>query len=160
MIIPHSVWSLWRSMMCPHDTWAPFVTAVRRLVPPRTCLIVPRLYRDFWRGCTVYALRVDCMWTSHPSVPPRQTEERREVVLARRAGQPRRHKVTSPATRTFNTEAARALLGVDGLPLALADALVDTKSGPIWNAMSTPFGPGSNIPPLRPQPCRQSRQTQ
>ena len=54
-------------------------------------------------------------------------------MFRRRAGQPRLHKSASPATRSFISDVTRAYLGSEALPPALAEALVDTKSGPTWD---------------------------
>ena len=131
--MPLSAWSLWRSTLRPRDTWAPFVLTAKRLGPPTACLMVPRRYWGIMRGhflpFTPFALTAGA-----PSLPTlRDREERREALFRRRAGQPRLHKSASPATRSFISDVTRACLGSEALPPALAEALVDTKSGPTWD---------------------------
>ena len=59
LIVPLAPWSPWRSLVRPHDAWAPFVTSARRLGNPAACLHLSSRYRHLFRGCALYALRVD-----------------------------------------------------------------------------------------------------
>lgn len=72
LIVPLAPWSPWRATLRPHDTWAPFVTCARRLGDPAKCLHLSGRYRHLFRGCALYALRVDGRRaTLHASRPPR-----------------------------------------------------------------------------------------
>lgn len=59
LIVPLAPWSPWRPLLRPQDVWAPFVTGAQRLGNPTACLYLPGRYRSLFRGCALYALRVD-----------------------------------------------------------------------------------------------------
>jgi len=59
LIVPLAPWSSWRFLLRPRDSWAPFITVARQLGSPASCLHLPPRYRDLFRGCALYALRVD-----------------------------------------------------------------------------------------------------
>lgn len=60
-------------------------------------------------------------------------ETHRDAVFARRAHEPRAHKVVSPATRAFLEVVVHHFLGGSGLPAELLDSLCESKAASTWD---------------------------
>jgi len=63
----------------------------------------------------------------------RDRETLRGEVLARRAGQPRAHKLVSTTTRSFLERVVGTHFGDLGADLAVLSAPIKSKSGPTWD---------------------------